>query len=30
MLNRCQQPLYRLLNVIQILTVIAILIGVVG
>jgi len=30
MLNKCQQPLYKLLTVIQILTTIAILIGVVG
>jgi len=30
MLSRCQQPLYKLLNVMQILTTLAILIGIVG
>ena len=30
MLHRCQQPLYRLLSVIQILTTIAIAIGIAG
>jgi len=30
MLHRCQEPLYKLLNVVEILTTIAVLIGIFG